>query len=74
MIDELTGKLMESGLNNSESPPSSPQIPHYSLTVQAADEGSPPLSSAVLVTITVSDVNDNPPVFSQVNHDLLLQV
>ncbi|KAM9795003.1 protocadherin Fat 2 [Neosynchiropus ocellatus] len=49
------------------------EIPHYSLTVQAADEGEPPLSSAVLITITVTDVNDNPPVFSQVNHSLLLQ-
>lgn len=51
-----------------------PQVPHYSLTVQAADEGDPPLSSAILVTITVADVNDNPPVFSRVNHSLLLQV
>ncbi|XP_070818647.1 protocadherin Fat 2 [Chaetodon trifascialis] len=49
------------------------EVPHYSLTVQAADEGDPPLSSAVLITITVTDVNDNPPVFSQVNHNLLLQ-
>ncbi|XP_051926761.1 protocadherin Fat 2 isoform X1 [Hippocampus zosterae] len=46
---------------------------HYSLTVQAADEGYPPLSSAVLVTITVVDANDNPPLFSQVQHSLLLQ-
>uniref|UniRef100_A0A3Q3VQC2 Uncharacterized protein n=1 Tax=Mola mola TaxID=94237 RepID=A0A3Q3VQC2_MOLML len=49
------------------------EIPHYSLTVQAADEGDPPLSSAVLITITVTDVNDNPPIFSQVNQRLLLQ-
>uniref|UniRef100_A0A3B4TRB4 FAT atypical cadherin 2 n=3 Tax=Percomorphaceae TaxID=1489872 RepID=A0A3B4TRB4_SERDU len=49
------------------------EITHYSLTVQAADEGDPPLSSAVLITITITDVNDNPPVFSQVNHSLLLQ-
>ncbi|KAM6977875.1 protocadherin Fat 2 [Aplochiton taeniatus] len=49
------------------------EIPHYSLTVLAVDEGHPPLSSAVQVTVTVSDVNDNPPVFSQVNHSLALQ-
>uniref|UniRef100_A0A8C1M950 FAT atypical cadherin 2 n=1 Tax=Cyprinus carpio TaxID=7962 RepID=A0A8C1M950_CYPCA len=48
-------------------------ITHYSLTVQAADEGDPPLSSAVQVTVTVSDVNDNPPMFSQINHSLILQ-
>lgn len=50
------------------------QITHYSLTVQAADEGQPPLSSAVQVTVTVSDVNDNPPIFSQTSHSLVLQV
>uniref|UniRef100_A0A1A8UWT2 FAT tumor suppressor homolog 2 n=1 Tax=Nothobranchius furzeri TaxID=105023 RepID=A0A1A8UWT2_NOTFU len=49
------------------------EIPHYSLTVQAADEGNPPLSSAVLVTITITDVNDNPPIFSRVSHSLVLQ-
>uniref|UniRef100_A0A667YH43 FAT atypical cadherin 2 n=1 Tax=Myripristis murdjan TaxID=586833 RepID=A0A667YH43_9TELE len=49
------------------------EVPHYSLTVQAADEGDPPLSSAVQVTVTITDVNDNPPVFSLINHNLLLQ-
>ncbi|XP_054649081.1 protocadherin Fat 2 isoform X2 [Dunckerocampus dactyliophorus] len=49
------------------------ELPHYSLTVQAADQGHPPLSSAVLVSVTVADVNDNPPLFSRVQHSLLLQ-
>ncbi|KAK0142930.1 Protocadherin Fat 2 [Merluccius polli] len=49
------------------------QTPHYSLTVQAADEGRPPLSTAVQVTVTVGDVNDNAPVFSHITHNLLLQ-
>nr|XP_015205333.1 PREDICTED: protocadherin Fat 2 [Lepisosteus oculatus] len=49
------------------------EITHYSLTVLAADSGEPPLSSAVQVTVKVSDVNDNPPVFSQLNHSLAIQ-
>lgn len=35
----------------------------YNLTVQAIDHGVPPLSSTVLLSITVLDVNDNPPEF-----------
>ncbi|KAJ8254969.1 hypothetical protein GJAV_G00199440 [Gymnothorax javanicus] len=49
------------------------EVTHYSLTVQAADSGHPPLSTAVQVTVTVSDVNDNPPLFSKVNHSVGLQ-
>lgn len=60
--------------NNNQTVLSRPQMPHYSLTVQAADEGVSPLSSAVLIAITVSDVNDNPPVFSRVNYSLTVQV
>ncbi|XP_045146467.1 protocadherin-16 [Echinops telfairi] len=37
----------------------------YNLTVAAADRGQPPRSSAVPVTVTVLDVNDNPPVFAR---------
>uniref|UniRef100_A0A8C1WJD8 FAT atypical cadherin 2 n=1 Tax=Cyprinus carpio TaxID=7962 RepID=A0A8C1WJD8_CYPCA len=66
-IDPRTGHVtVRSTLDREE-------IMHYSLTVQAADEGDPPLSSAVQVTVTVSDVNDNPPMFSQINHSLVLQ-
>ncbi|KAF8791564.1 Fat-like cadherin-related tumor suppressor [Argiope bruennichi] len=36
----------------------------YNLTVQAADHGVPSLSSTVMLSITVLDVNDNPPEFT----------
>ncbi|KAF3692560.1 Protocadherin Fat 3 FAT tumor suppressor -like protein 3 Precursor [Channa argus] len=40
--------------------------PAYLITVRASDQGSPlPLSSLVNVTITVLDINDNPPVFER---------
>ncbi|KAG1926068.1 protocadherin Fat [Pimephales promelas] len=66
-IDPRTGHVTVLSMLDRE------EITHYSLTVQAADEGDPPLSSAVQVTVTVSDVNDNPPTFSQINHSLVLQ-
>ncbi|XP_045101942.1 protocadherin-like wing polarity protein stan isoform X7 [Portunus trituberculatus] len=37
----------------------------YLLTVTARDNGNPPLSDTTDVEITVVDVNDNPPVFSE---------
>ncbi|XP_056651093.1 protocadherin-16 [Monodelphis domestica] len=40
-------------------------VTEYNLTVCAADRGTPPRSTTVLVVITVQDVNDNPPVFAQ---------
>ncbi|KAG9335984.1 hypothetical protein JZ751_003383 [Albula glossodonta] len=49
------------------------KISGYTLTVLASDSGSPPRSSSATVNIDVSDVNDNPPVFSQANYTLILQ-
>ncbi|XP_069026654.1 protocadherin alpha-8-like isoform X14 [Embiotoca jacksoni] len=40
-------------------------ISHYNITIKGTDEGSPPLSSTSVVIITVSDVNDNAPWFSE---------
>ncbi|KAM9498236.1 protocadherin gamma-A11-like isoform 12-T12 [Salvelinus alpinus] len=40
-------------------------ISDYNLTITATDEGSPPLSSSKTIHLSVSDVNDNPPVFEE---------
>uniref|UniRef100_A0A8C9TCT0 FAT atypical cadherin 2 n=1 Tax=Scleropages formosus TaxID=113540 RepID=A0A8C9TCT0_SCLFO len=58
-IDAHSGEIRTSSRLDRE------EVTHYSLTIQAADRGDPPLSTAVQVTITVLDVNDNAPTFSQ---------
>ncbi|XP_066515267.1 protocadherin alpha-3-like [Hoplias malabaricus] len=37
----------------------------YDITITATDEGSPPLSSSTVITVEVSDVNDNAPLFPE---------
>ncbi|XP_055015024.1 protocadherin alpha-5-like [Boleophthalmus pectinirostris] len=37
----------------------------YNISISAIDEGSPPLTSTSLITVHVSDVNDNSPVFTE---------
>ncbi|XP_033829873.1 protocadherin alpha-3-like [Periophthalmus magnuspinnatus] len=39
--------------------------PQYNISITAIDEGSPPLTSTSLITVRVSDVNDNSPVFTE---------
>ncbi|XP_063353896.1 protocadherin alpha-8-like isoform X16 [Pelmatolapia mariae] len=39
--------------------------PQYNISITATDEGSPPLSSTSVITVRVSDVNDNKPQFSE---------
>ncbi|XP_069051773.1 protocadherin Fat 4-like [Lepisosteus oculatus] len=40
-------------------------FPEYNIEIFAIDSGSPPLSTKKTVTVSVVDVNDNPPRFSQ---------
>ncbi|XP_038157783.1 putative protocadherin beta-18 [Cyprinodon tularosa] len=40
-------------------------VSDYNITITAADEGSPPLSSTKTVQLSVADINDNPPVFKK---------
>ncbi|XP_063304074.1 protocadherin gamma-B7-like isoform X19 [Pelobates fuscus] len=37
----------------------------YNITVQASDRGSPPLSTTKTIRLDISDINDNPPVFTK---------
>ncbi|XP_066515265.1 uncharacterized protein [Hoplias malabaricus] len=41
------------------------QVAQYKITITATDEGSPPLSSSTVITVEVSDVNDNAPLFPE---------
>ncbi|KAM3866667.1 protocadherin alpha-8-like [Diretmus argenteus] len=40
-------------------------VSHYDVTIIVTDEGTPPLSSTSVITVHVSDVNDNAPRFSE---------
>ncbi|XP_063304075.1 protocadherin gamma-B5-like isoform X20 [Pelobates fuscus] len=37
----------------------------YNITVQASDRGSPPLSTTKTIRLDISDINDNPPIFTK---------
>ncbi|XP_053319423.1 protocadherin gamma-C5-like isoform X22 [Spea bombifrons] len=41
------------------------KISQYNIHLTATDLGSPPLSSQTKITLNISDINDNPPVFVQ---------
>ncbi|KAJ8337898.1 hypothetical protein SKAU_G00368640 [Synaphobranchus kaupii] len=45
-------------------------VSQYSVVITAKDSGSPPLSSQESLTITLSDVNDNAPIFSQPSYSV----
>uniref|UniRef100_A0A672H9K0 FAT atypical cadherin 3b n=1 Tax=Salarias fasciatus TaxID=181472 RepID=A0A672H9K0_SALFA len=67
-IDPVTGLLKVNKRLDRE------LVSRYSLSVQAFDSGSPAMSSTVTVNIDISDVNDNPPVFSPPNSTAVIQV
>ena len=57
-IDEDTGDITVSGPIDYES------VKNYSFTVRARNDGNNPMSSSVVVTIYVMNINDNAPMFT----------
>ena len=55
----------DSGKISVRSPPNREDQETYHFVVQVKDKGDPPLSAEAAVQITVRDVNDNSPIFSQ---------
>ena len=61
-IDANSGEIITSKQLDRESKDT------HTVTVVVSDQGSPPITSSVLVTIHVLDMNDNSPVFSRNGH------
>ncbi|XP_053734372.1 protocadherin gamma-C5-like [Synchiropus splendidus] len=49
------------------------KISEYNVEITATDSGAPPLSSKKTVQVSLTDVNDNPPVFSQSSYNVYLK-
>nr|XP_006112269.1 protocadherin Fat 3 isoform X6 [Pelodiscus sinensis] len=62
-IDSTSGLILTARMLDHE------LLQQCSLKVRATDNGFPPLSSEVLVSIYVTDMNDNPPVFNQLIYE-----
>uniref|UniRef100_A0A3Q3JN87 Cadherin domain-containing protein n=1 Tax=Monopterus albus TaxID=43700 RepID=A0A3Q3JN87_MONAL len=45
----------------------------YNIEITATDSGAPPLSSKKTIPVTITDVNDNPPVFTQPSYIVYLK-
>ncbi|XP_077421706.1 protocadherin Fat 3a isoform X1 [Vanacampus margaritifer] len=62
-IDSSSGLILTARMLDYE------QVQKYDFIVRATDNGFPPLSSDMTVTVVVNDTNDNPPVFNQLLYE-----
>ncbi|XP_064810560.1 protocadherin gamma-C5-like isoform X4 [Oncorhynchus masou masou] len=59
--------LVTSGVLDRES------FSEYNIEITATDSGSPPLTTKKTITVSIIDVNDNPPKFSQSSYNVYLK-
>ncbi|KAM3866606.1 protocadherin gamma-C5-like [Diretmus argenteus] len=45
----------------------------YNIEISATDSGSPPLSSKKTIPVSITDVNDNPPIFTQPSYNVYIK-
>ncbi|XP_072119468.1 protocadherin Fat 3a isoform X1 [Mobula birostris] len=62
-IDSTSGLILTSRMLDYE------LIQEYNFIARATDNGIPPMSSDVSVTVYITDMNDNPPVFNQLLYE-----
>ncbi|XP_072252470.1 protocadherin alpha-3-like [Leuresthes tenuis] len=49
------------------------RAPQYNITITAVDEGSPTLSSTAVISVNISDINDNTPSFPEDNMNVYIK-
>ncbi|KAL0973402.1 hypothetical protein UPYG_G00203040 [Umbra pygmaea] len=62
-IDSSSGLILTARMLDHE------LVQRYDFIIRATDNGFPPLSNDVSVTLVVNDMNDNPPVFNQLLYE-----
>ncbi|XP_051925801.1 protocadherin gamma-C5-like isoform X2 [Hippocampus zosterae] len=48
-------------------------VSEYNIEITATDGGFPPLTSKTMIAVSITDVNDNPPAFSQSSYNVYLR-
>ncbi|XP_064181971.1 protocadherin gamma-C5-like isoform X1 [Anguilla rostrata] len=49
------------------------EFPDYNIEIIASDTGSPPFTTAKKIAVNILDVNDNPPLFSQLSYTVYVK-
>ncbi|XP_060109630.1 protocadherin beta-16-like isoform X14 [Heteronotia binoei] len=67
--------LLKNTVNNyyqlvTQSPLDREKVPEYNITITAADRGFPRLISTKMISVEISDINDNSPVFEKAKYEM----